>query len=153
MRNWWRWAAVMVGCAIAVTGLRGRTKEQKGSGKYEATIESLNEHPLPAWYANEKLGIFIHWGLYSVPGWAVLTPEGEKTLAGRAHLKRNPYAEWYYNTLRLEGSPTQAYHKDHYRGELQLLQFRGNVRQRNAEVETGGMGAGFQDRQALGTLC
>jgi alpha-L-fucosidase len=122
MRNWWRWAAVMVGCAIAVTGLSGRTKEQKGSGKYEATIESLNKHPLPAWYADAKLGIFIHWGLYSVPGWAVLTPEGEK-LSPEEYLKRNPYAEWYYNTLRLEGSPTQAYHKEHYGANYNYYNF------------------------------
>jgi hypothetical protein len=29
---------------------------------YEATLESLNQHPLPQWYADAKLGIFIHWG-------------------------------------------------------------------------------------------
>ena len=40
--------------------------------KYEPTIESLDKHPLPEWYAGAKLGIFIHWGLYSVPGWAPL---------------------------------------------------------------------------------
>ena len=37
---------------------------------YEPTLESLNQHPLPQWYADAKLGIFVHWGLYSVPGWA-----------------------------------------------------------------------------------
>jgi len=82
-------------------------------GKYEGTVESLDRHALPGWYADAKLGIFIHWGLYSVPGWAVLTPEGTK-LSEQEYLKRNPYAEWYLNTLRLEGSPTQAYHKEHY---------------------------------------
>jgi alpha-L-fucosidase len=81
--------------------------------KYEPTLQSLNNHPLPQWYDDAKLGIFIHWGLYSVPGWAVLTPEGTK-LSDEEYLKRNPYAEWYLNTLRLEGSPTQAYHKEHY---------------------------------------
>ena len=49
---------------------------QTGSGQqaqsYEPTIESLDRHPLPDWYADAKLGIFIHWGLYSVPGWAPL---------------------------------------------------------------------------------
>ena len=44
--------------------------------KYVATAESLKKHPLPEWYTDAKLGIFIHWGLYSVPGWAVPTPEG-----------------------------------------------------------------------------
>jgi len=83
--------------------------------KYAPTLESLNTHPLPAWYDDAKLGIFIHWGLYSVPGWAVLTPESElQKLTPNEYLKRNPYAEWYYNTMRLDGSPTQAYHREHY---------------------------------------
>ena len=47
--------------------------------KYEATLSSLDQHPLPKWYDDAKLGIFIHWGLYSVPGWAVLTPEGQNS--------------------------------------------------------------------------
>ena len=29
---------------------------------YEPTLASLNQHPLPQWYADAKLGIFIHWG-------------------------------------------------------------------------------------------
>ena len=122
MRNWWRWTAGVVACAMVGAGGVGQTAEKKEAGKYEATIESLNTHPLPAWYADAKLGIFIHWGLYSVPGWAVLTPEGEK-LSPEEYLKRNPYAEWYYNTLRLDGSPTQAYHKEHYGANYNYYNF------------------------------
>jgi len=81
--------------------------------KYVATLESLRKHPLPEWYADAKLGIFIHWGLYSVPGWAVPTPPGAG-LSEEEYLKNNPYAEWYLNTLRLDGSPTQKYHKQNY---------------------------------------
>jgi alpha-L-fucosidase len=112
--------------SLAITG-GAWTQEQGKSGasteaakskpveRYEATIESLNKHALPDWYADAKLGIFIHWGLYSVPGWAVLTPESElEKLPVKEYVKRNPYAEWYLNTLRLDGSPTQAYHKEHY---------------------------------------
>ena len=40
------------------------------SGPYEPNIESLNQHVTPDWYADAKLGIFIHYGLYSVPGYA-----------------------------------------------------------------------------------
>lgn len=96
--------------------------EAAGEGKYQPTIESLNTHPLAAWYTDAKLGIFIHWGLYSVPGWAVLTPPGEK-LSPEEYLKRNPYAEWYLNTLRLDGSPTQAYHKEHYGANYDYYNF------------------------------
>ena len=60
---------------IVAAGASGQGTEKKEAGKYEATIESLNTHPLPAWYADAKLGIFIHWGLYSVPGWAVTSRE------------------------------------------------------------------------------
>ncbi len=35
---------------------------------YEPTLDSVRRHPLPDWYQNAKLGIFVHWGLYSVPG-------------------------------------------------------------------------------------
>ncbi|CAD7082191.1 unnamed protein product [Hermetia illucens] len=35
--------------------------------KYEPTWDSLDTRPLPEWYDDAKVGIFIHWGVYSVP--------------------------------------------------------------------------------------
>ncbi len=49
----------------------------------QPTWESINERGYPQWFSDAKLGIFIHWGVYSVPAWASL--EG--------------YAEWYYRGL------------------------------------------------------
>lgn len=37
------------------------------SGKYKADWQSLSGHSVPKWYYNDKFGIFIHWGIYSVP--------------------------------------------------------------------------------------
>ncbi|KAG0430352.1 hypothetical protein HPB47_022771 [Ixodes persulcatus] len=37
--------------------------------RYEPTWESLDARPLPAWYDQAKVGIFLHWGVYSVPGY------------------------------------------------------------------------------------
>ncbi|XP_044270191.1 alpha-L-fucosidase-like [Tribolium madens] len=37
------------------------------SVKYEPTWESLDDRPLPEWYDKAKVGIFLHWGVYSVP--------------------------------------------------------------------------------------
>jgi alpha-L-fucosidase len=34
---------------------------------YEPTWESLDSRPLPTWYDEAKVGIFIHWGVFSVP--------------------------------------------------------------------------------------
>jgi alpha-L-fucosidase len=98
------------------------TSGAEQAGKYQAKLDSLNKHPLPEWYAQAKLGIFIHWGLYSVPGWAALTPEGTK-LTEEEYLKRNPYAEWYLNTLRIKGSPTETYHKEHYGSDYNYYNF------------------------------
>jgi len=53
--------------AVATMGVVMPLGAQEAA-KYEPTLESLDRHPLPAWYAGAKLGIFIHWGLYSVPG-------------------------------------------------------------------------------------
>ncbi|XP_026163933.1 plasma alpha-L-fucosidase [Mastacembelus armatus] len=35
--------------------------------KYEPTWESIDSRPLPPWYDQAKVGIFIHWGVFSVP--------------------------------------------------------------------------------------
>ncbi|CAG5122113.1 unnamed protein product [Candidula unifasciata] len=37
---------------------------------YEPTWESLDTRPLPSWYDEAKLGIFIHWGVFSVPSFS-----------------------------------------------------------------------------------
>jgi alpha-L-fucosidase len=59
--------------------------------RYEPTIESLNTHPPPQWYADAKLGILIHWGLYSVPGWAPLVHPNHDS-SSPDYIKNNPYA-------------------------------------------------------------
>jgi hypothetical protein len=38
--------------------------------RYQPDWTSLNQHAVPKWFEDAKLGIFIHYGLYSVPGWA-----------------------------------------------------------------------------------
>jgi alpha-L-fucosidase len=37
--------------------------------KYSPTWESLDARPLPDWYDESKIGLFIHWGVYSVPSY------------------------------------------------------------------------------------
>ncbi len=62
-----------------------------GIPQYMATDASLSQHEAPDWFDNAKFGIFIHWGVYSVPAWA---PVG------------GVYAEWYWNHMNEKGSPT-----------------------------------------------
>ena len=80
---------------------------------YEPTLESVRRHPLPDWYQDAKLGIFVHWGLYSVPGWAASRKDLFTIIAEGGfdkYFRENPYAEWYLNTLKFPDGPTRAYH-------------------------------------------
>ena len=84
---------------------------------YQPTWESVSEHQVPAWYHDAKVGVFLHWGLYSVPGWAPQVPDIQemlRTQGPEAMLRNNPYAEWYLNSMRIEGSPTWQHHRDAY---------------------------------------
>ena len=83
---------------------------------YTPDKKSISQHKVPEWYHDAKLGIFIHWGLYSVPAFAItgvdLVESMEK--GPEEHFTNNPYAEWYLNTLRISDSPTQKYHYETY---------------------------------------
>ena len=68
---------------------------------YKATWESLDTHKMPAWYDDAKIGLSMHWGVYSVPAWA----PREKEIS---------YAEWYGNKMHEKGNPTVEYHKIKY---------------------------------------
>ena len=54
---------------------------------YEPTWESVDKRPTPAWFTEARFGIFIHWGTYSVPAYAPVTPG------------KLAYAEWYWHAL------------------------------------------------------
>lgn len=36
-------------------------------GKFKPDWASLSHHKAPEWYMRDKIGVFIHWGIYSVP--------------------------------------------------------------------------------------
>lgn len=103
-------AAVMLALSIPAFPDRPRT--------YKPNRASIRSHQLPQWYDDAKFGIFIHWTLSSVPGYA---PVGQGSIVDiqskqgvKAQLKNNPYAEWYLNTMKIDGSPTQKYHRENY---------------------------------------
>ncbi|HVW87488.1 MAG TPA: alpha-L-fucosidase [Bryobacteraceae bacterium] len=86
--------------------------------RYESTWDSIDRRPSPPWYQDAKFGIFIHWGLYSVPAFAA--PRAEK---------QNPYAEWYWNSLTKgksgdpSGSATWDFHRRVYGAGFEYQQF------------------------------
>jgi alpha-L-fucosidase len=87
----------------------------------ELAVESLRKRAVPDWFHDAKLGIFVHWGLYSVPGWAPLTGEYGEVIAKEGWtgwFARNPYAEWYWNSIRIKGSPSSQFHATTYGAEF-----------------------------------
>ena len=74
------------------------------------TPDPMTGRPVPAWFTDAKFGIFIHWGAYSVPAWA--EPIGELgAIDPDVQFAHNPYAEWYWNTSQIEGSPAHEHHR------------------------------------------
>lgn len=69
--------------------------------KYDANWESLDKRPVPQWFENCKFGIFIHWGVYSVPSWG---PTGDSIGV------YDKYAEWYWQKMEQPGK-VQKYFK------------------------------------------
>lgn len=62
-------------------------------GPYNDTWDSLSDFKVPQWYKNDKFGIFIHWGIYSVPGFQ---------------------GEWYLRNMYTKDHPVFQFHKETY---------------------------------------
>jgi alpha-L-fucosidase len=82
--------------------------------------------PCPDWFARPQLGIFIHWGMFAIPAYA--PAETSITELFRTDYDRamafGPYSEWYWNAMRVPGSPTEAHHAREY-GAKPYEDFRG----------------------------
>ncbi|MCX7714532.1 MAG: alpha-L-fucosidase [Clostridia bacterium] len=63
------------------------------NGYYKDTWESLSNYEVPKWYKDSKFGIFIHWGIYSVPAFG---------------------SEWYSRNMYIQGSKEYAHHIETY---------------------------------------
>ena len=62
---------------------------------YQPSWESLDSRPVPQWFKDSKFGIFIHWGVYAVPGWS----------------SKGNYSEWYQYGLQNGDTARQQFHK------------------------------------------
>ena len=72
---------------------RKQIEEVIAKGPYTDTWDSLCTHPTPSWYAKGKFGIFIHWGVYSVPAFG---------------------NEWYARNMYVKGSRENRHHVETY---------------------------------------
>ena len=86
--------------------------------KYEPTWESIDSRPVHEWFEDARFGIFIHWGVYSVPAW----PTVDKSVS------TNPvYSEWYWWQKNTDTSPvgdaTRRYHSETYGDDFKYQDF------------------------------
>ncbi len=79
---------------------------------YEPTWESLDARPIPEWFGDAKFGIFIHWGVYSVPSW-IRVQEG----------KYASYAEWYYARVMGELKGEEDFHEKTFGEDFEYRDF------------------------------
>jgi alpha-L-fucosidase len=59
------------------------------AGPFQPDWQSLSTYEVPEWYRDAKFGIFIHWGVYSVPAFG---------------------SEWYPREMYIEGSEINKHH-------------------------------------------
>jgi alpha-L-fucosidase len=116
-----------------------------GQKSYLPTTASLSTRPVPDWFGKAKLGVFIHWGLYSVPAWATPTTTPDKVTDWPAFYKNNPYAEWYLNTLRIAGSPTQQHHKEVYGANYDYYTFADSLSRKTRDWKADSWAEIFHD--------
>lgn len=111
-------------------------QDKEKPARFEPDWESINKHQVPDWYQNAKLGIFIHWGLYSVPAWAPPTGELGK-VDWNTWFTQNPYAEWYLNTLRIPDSPTRKHHAEAWGEKFDYYDFAKTFNEKTAKWDPG----------------
>jgi len=102
---------------IALALLSGATAATAAESRVEANWGSIDARPTPPWFEDAKLGIFIHWGVYSVPAFA---PTKDVDIYAR-------YAEWYWKRLTtpdMEGhAQFKAFHDRVYGPQTQYQDF------------------------------
>jgi alpha-L-fucosidase len=85
--------------------------------EYQSNWKSINSRPVPQWFEDVKFGIFIHWGIYSVPAWA----PADADIGVYAK-----YSEWYWwriNEKSEAGKLFRDYHNSMYGEKFQYQDF------------------------------
>ncbi len=63
--------------------------EVNEKGRFKPTWDSLGQYRVPRWYEDIKFGVFIHWGVYSVPAYS---------------------SEWYPRGMYIKGTKEYEHH-------------------------------------------
>ena len=75
------------------TAYLGHINDVIEKGRFKDNWESLSQYRTPDWYRDAKFGIFIHWGVYSVPAFG---------------------SEWYSRSMYIQGTREFEHHVKTY---------------------------------------
>ena len=71
--------------------------------RYQPNWDSLDSRPLPTWYDESKIGIFIHWGVFAVPSFR---------------------SEWFWSDwIQAKDADCTAYMKDNFKPDFTYPDF------------------------------
>ena len=79
-----------------------RIDEVNARGKFKPDWDSLSARREPQWFCEAKFGIFVHWGVFSVP---------------------EAFSEWYPRHMYRQGSPEHEHFKRHY-GDMKSFGYK-----------------------------
>jgi len=71
---------------------------------YEPTLQSVRQHEVPKWFQDAKIGIFVHWGPFTIPAFA---PIGRGTI--NEILVKEGTASFLKNATQLHRQPVLAH--------------------------------------------
>ena len=72
------------------------------SAKYEPNWKSIDSRPLPDWFDEGKIGIFMHWGVFSVP---------------------SKGSEWFWESWKAHDNATVQFMKDNFKPNFTYADF------------------------------
>lgn len=111
----WLLLAIALSTSVALTAEAGNKKTLKRirsvsrEGPFQPNWDSLAKYQIPEWYKDAKFGIFIHWGVYSVPGF------GSEWYPREMYLPNKAQGAWrgvYEHHVKTYGPVTEFGYKD-----------------------------------------
>lgn len=81
------------------SAMREEIRRIAANGVYRPDWDSLSVHKVPGWFSERKFGVFIHWGLYSIPAYG---------------------NEWYSRNMYIREKEEWRWHREHYGAQDQF---------------------------------
>ncbi len=104
------WIVMLAGASAAAdldsSSIPKAVQKIAKAGPFQPSWDSLANYTIPKWYQDAKFGIFIHWGVYSVPGY------GNEWYPREMYNANKSRRGIYQHHLKTYGKPSEFGYKD-----------------------------------------